>query len=103
MNRFFLLFSAILLSASVFGQVSKYSEVNVALNGRSLADIAALGIPAEEGILARNGGVTLILSQEELGRMARAGFTWDVITDDYSAYITERNAGMAGEIVSINS
>jgi carboxypeptidase T len=102
MNRFTIILFFLLISALSFGQVAKYSEVKVTLTGKTLVQLASLGIPVDEGNLTRDGALRIILSQEELAELSQAGFTWEVITDDYSQYITDRNAQMAPVIEAIN-
>jgi carboxypeptidase T len=103
MNRLITTLAVLLFSASLFGQVMKYSEVNVSLSGKPLSALAALGIPVEEGSMVREGTLKIILSAQELTKLAQAGFTWVVLTDDYSATITERNRQLASTITEINS
>jgi len=98
-----LIILATLLLLPVFSLAQeKYSEVSIPLGGRSPAIVAALGIPAEDGHLTRDGALQIVLSQAELGRLSQAGFDYAVLTDDYPAFITERNLGMASVIEEIN-
>lgn len=102
MKKLLSLLALILVTLSLHAQVSKYSEVNLSLNGKPLSALAVLGIPAEEGILNRDGTVKIILSQDELAKAAQAGFTWKVLTDDYAKAVEERNAQLSATITEIN-
>lgn len=102
MNRFLILLSAMLISVSLSGQDLRYSEVNISLSGKTIHQLASLGIPLDEGDMTREGTVRMILSEEELSRISQAGFSYETVTGDYSAFITERNTRLASLIESIN-
>jgi carboxypeptidase T len=102
MKRFIVILSILLITALSYGQSIKFSEVSVSLTGKTIKQLAALGIPAEEGFLTRDGALRIILPQEDLAKLAHAGFTWTVIHDDHPQYITDRNLQLIPEIAEIN-
>ena len=96
MKRFFIisliLFSTCLLFSQ--NQKVKYSDVKITTDQPGLIRLAKLGIAADEGYFKKSGYLHTLFSQDELQKVKNAGFTVEMIQDDYSKYIEDRNKGL---------
>lgn len=79
-----------------------YQEVKIHAAPESIRTIAGLGIAVDDGIY-RNGIWQTMLSTEDVAKVRNAGFTIDIIREDYSKYIAERNQAAEQDVKEINS
>ena len=75
-----------------FCQTEKFSEVKVHTQREELGKLAKLGIPVDEGVFHKEGYWQTILSKRDLQKVIDAGFQVDIVKEDYSKYIENRNA-----------
>ncbi len=104
MKRLFFI-SLMLLSCSfLFSQNRevKYSEVKISTDQPGLVRLAKLGIAANEGFFKKGQYLHTVLSQDELKKVNDAGFNVEMIREDYTKYIQERNEGLEDQIKEIN-
>jgi len=99
MKNFFILLVFLVLSAILNAQT--YQQVNVHAAPESIRVIASLGMAVDEGIY-RNGIWETVLSAGEVKKLKNAGFTVDILREDYSTYISRRNKAAEQEISEIN-
>jgi carboxypeptidase T len=90
MKKFIILLLAI-SSLSGFAQQEKYSEVKIFILQQELVKLARLGIPVDDGVFNKEGYWKTVLSARDMKKITDAGFSTEVLHDDYSAYIQERN------------
>ena len=64
--------------------------------------LAALGISVEEGASIKDQWVTIVLSADELSRVNKAGFQTEMVREDYSQYIEDRNRLLKDQVAEIN-
>ncbi len=99
MKHILYMLALLMLPALLSAQI--YQEVKVHASAGGLRTIASLGIAVDEGIY-RNGTWGTVLSEGEVAKIIKAGFTVDVIRQDYSKYISGRNKAALQEIDGIN-
>jgi len=99
MKRIFFLLSLMILPALLSAQV--YQEVKIYAAPESLKTIASLGIAVDNGTYS-NGIWQTILSATEVDRVRNAGFIIDIVKEDYSKYVAERNRAAGEEVREIN-
>lgn len=81
----FLLFGC--LCAVLFAQTpEKYHRARVNLLGRDIAQLAALGVETDHGMLEKGRSFTTDLSETELAIIRQAGFETEVLISDVSAW-----------------
>jgi hypothetical protein len=98
MKRVFILI--LLVPFCLYSQ--KYHEVSVTLSKPEVKTLGALGIAAEEGIYSE-GRWHGFISDAELEAVKKVGLTADVIRQDISDYVSERNSRMMSRIEEINN
>lgn len=84
-------------------QTVKYAEVKIQADATILKQLAQLGLAVDEGFYKKGESWTIVLSYPELDRVKAAGLKFEILHDDYSKYISDRNKSMIDEINSINS
>jgi len=99
MKFIFYLLSLLILPAILSAQT--YQEVKIHTAAESIRIIASLGIAVDNGSY-RNGIWETVLSAGEVAKLRNAGFIIDIIREDYSKYISERNKAAGEEIKEIN-
>lgn len=102
MKRFFYISILLLSSSLLFSQTVKYSEVKISADQSGLVRLAKLGIAADEGYFKKGEYLHTMLSQDELKKVTDAGFKVEMIREDYSKYIEQRNKGLEKQIKEIN-
>jgi len=104
MKRFFFIFLMLLSCSFLFSQNKKvkYSEVKISTDQSGLVRLAQLGIAADEGFFKKGQYLHTMLSQEELKKVTDSGFKVEMIREDYTKYIEERNKGLEDQIKEIN-
>ncbi len=91
----------ILLLFPAIMHAQTFQEVKIHAAPESIRTIAGLGIAVDDGIY-RNGIWETILSVGEVAKVRNAGFTVDIIREDYSKYIAERNKAAEQDVKEIN-
>ena len=86
----FLFLSAFCLTG--FSLTTKFSEVKVYTTHSESGRLAKLGLPVDDGVFHKEGYWQTILSAEDLQKVTGAGFRVEVLHEDYSKYIENRNA-----------
>ncbi|MEI7492658.1 MAG: M14 family zinc carboxypeptidase [Bacteroidota bacterium] len=99
MKHIFLFLLLLVLPALLGAQI--YQEVKIHTSAGGLRTIASLGIAVDEGVY-RNVTWGTVLSEGEVAKIIKAGFTVDVIRKDYSKYISGRNKEAQQEMGRIN-
>jgi carboxypeptidase T len=103
MKHIFLSALFVFFLSSLFAQQEKYSQVRIHLDDRGMLTLAKMGIPVDEGVYKKGVSLTTVLSRQELAKVARAGYSWDVLQDDYVKFIEKRNAGAQEKVKYINA
>jgi carboxypeptidase T len=80
----------------------QYTEVRVHATRADMIRLAQMGLPADEGFWSKEGTWSTVLSSEELKKVKEAGFTVDVIHEDYCRFIAERSKNEAKLVETIN-
>ncbi len=91
MKKLLFITGLIFLYGIVCSQEIKYSEVKVISARTGIKQLAGLGLPVEEGFHAKDGSWTTVLSYAEVDRIKKAGFHVEIIHEDYSSWIRQRN------------
>jgi len=91
MKKLILIAGLLLLSGIIYSQNLKYSEVKIFTDHAGIEQLGTLGLPIEEGFHAKDGSWTIILSETEIAKVINAGFKFEIIRDDYTAWIQQRN------------
>ncbi len=88
-----LLLSFLMMITGLLTAEETYRRVEVDLQGRTVTEIAETGISMD--IAKFRPGVSFVaeLSEPELRSLSDAGFTYEVLIEDMSAYYQERNRG----------
>jgi carboxypeptidase T len=87
MRTILLLLLCLLGSLSVFGQTSaRYHRAQVHLEGRSLQELALLGLEVDHGEYVPQRHLTNDFSETELHQITLAGFTYDILIPDVQDY-----------------
>lgn len=83
-----------LFSITVFAQQAVYSRLKIDMQGRELKELAVLGVDTES--LEYRAGLYVVgeYSEYEQELIAAAGFSYEVLIEDMSAYYVGRNAGL---------
>jgi carboxypeptidase T len=102
MKRLFLISLLIVFLAPVFAQDNHWSQVKIYLGSHSLANLARLGIPVDEGQYRPGGSFTTVITDESLRKISGAGFRCEILRADYDHFINERNKSLAGQVKEIN-
>jgi carboxypeptidase T len=88
-----LLFSCLFLAGVAAAQYAeKYSEARIFLEGRSIGEIARLGIEVEHAMPDQGRSMTAMLSEKELNDLKNAGFSVEILIDDVAAHVAEHYA-----------
>ena len=91
MKKLFLLLALCAIFLTGYSQREKFSEVKILVQRESLGNLAKLGIPVDDGVFHKEGYWQTVLSVKDLRKITDAGFPVEIIHDDYSAYIENRN------------
>ena len=102
MKRFLFISLFLFSTCLLFSQTVKYSEVKISTDQPGLVRLARLGIAADEGFFKKGEYLHTVLSQAEFKKVLDAGFKVEVIREDYSNYINQRNKGLEEQIREIN-
>ncbi|MEE4178688.1 MAG: M14 family zinc carboxypeptidase [Bacteroides sp.] len=94
MKRLFTLSLFVLLTMAAAAQQPVYSRLKINMEGRELRELAELGVDTES--MEYRPGLYVIgeYSEKEQDRIAGAGFSFEVLIEDMSAYYSARNAGL---------
>lgn len=99
MKFIFYLMAMLIISPVLSAQT--YQQVRVHTSRENITAIASLGLAADDGIY-RNGIWETVICAEEVAKLRNAGFTIDIIREDYPEYISGRNRTALHEIREIN-
>lgn len=94
MRQIITLFLVFVFSLTGAAQRAVYSRLKIDMQGRELKELALLGVDAES--LEYRQGLYVIgeYSESEQELIAGAGFSYEVLIEDMSAYYVGRNAGL---------
>jgi len=67
-------------------QIEKYFRAEIFLKGKSIQELAKLGIETDHGMLRQNHSFISDFSESELNRVKEAGFENKILIDDVSSY-----------------
>jgi carboxypeptidase T len=70
---------------------SKYSLVRVFLEGKTMSDLAVLGLETDHGHLEKDVFFETVFSSEELARIKASNFTFEVKIEDMTAFYLNEN------------
>jgi hypothetical protein len=99
MKHLLYLFSLLIFPAVL--QAQTYQEVKIHTAPENIRTIASLGIAVEDGNY-KDGIWHTFLTSGEVKKIKAAGFEVDILQEDYSKYISDRNKAAAQEISEIN-
>ncbi len=91
-----------LIALKISAQTTIWSEVKVYTGAGANEQLARLGLPLEEGFHSKDGTWTTVLSTGELAKLKQAGFRVEILHEDYSEFIEQRNLSMYSQIRYIN-
>jgi len=91
MKKLLLISGLLLFYGIVYSQDLRYSEVRIFTDQSGIKQLAKLGLPVEEGFHSREGSWTTVLSASEIAKIIKAGFKIEIIHDDYTSWVRERN------------
>ncbi len=103
MKNLLLFVSMFMIAVQLSAQTQTWSEVKIHAGRQDLDRLARLGLAVEEGFHGKDGTWTTVLSREEVAKLERAGYHFEVLHSDYSKYITDRNRNLISKINYINS
>ena len=103
MKHIFLFFLLFLTSLQIYPQSMRWSEVRIHTDRQGMEQLARSGLAVEEGTHGKDGTWTTILSQDELKLVQQAGFQTEILQEDVSKLIADRNQRMKGQVDYINS
>ncbi len=87
MNRsLVLLFALLFMTLAGQAQTAKYARAKILLEGRSIAELAQLGLEVDHGEIAPNRHIINDFSYKELALVEQAGFTYKILIEDVQAY-----------------
>ncbi len=89
LNKFCII--AILLLCQTLTSAQDYARIKVLLNGRSIEQLAELGIETDHGELVPNRYFTTDLSLAEQAAVQQAGFQTEIIIADVQRWYVEQN------------
>lgn len=94
MKRLFTFSLLLVLTLAAVAQQPVYSRLKISMEGREVRELAALGVDTES--MEYRPGLYIIgeYSEKEQELMAGAGFSFEVLIEDMSAYYTARNTGL---------
>ncbi len=91
---FFILVVSLFLSYSIYAQEidhAVYQKVKVHLNGRSLRELASLGVEVEHGYKRQEDVLVNFYTVEEVKAVREAGFKVDILQEDAVAHYIEES------------
>lgn len=94
-NKIFSLLLFVSLTITLHAQTPSYSRIRVYLDGKSLKDVAALGIDASEGLVKKGYSLETDLSATEIQSLQQAGFRYDVLIPDVVTYYQQESITQA--------
>ncbi|MCK9219262.1 MAG: immune inhibitor A [Bacteroidales bacterium] len=103
MKKIAILLCFCFFSSFLVAQSTKYSEVKIHLDQKGMLQLSRLGLAIEDGTFSKDGIWTTVLSSEELKIVKSAGFSFEILHEDYSRFIESRNRGMLNQIDYINT
>jgi carboxypeptidase T len=80
-----------LWSGILIAQNMRYTEVRITETKSRMEQLGRLGLPIEEGFHDKDGTWTIVLSEQDLGKISSAGVKFDILREDYTAWIQKRN------------
>ncbi|MBK7171988.1 MAG: immune inhibitor A [Bacteroidales bacterium] len=89
MHKIFILILLVTLPFLAFNQESTYSRIKIHLDGKNIQTLFKAGIELNQ-INQKEGWATAELSDQELQKVIRAGFEFEVLIPDMSRYYAER-------------
>ncbi|MDA3942246.1 MAG: M14 family zinc carboxypeptidase [Bacteroidetes bacterium] len=92
------IFTFLLLFITVNAQQERYSKVRIDMTGHQLTALGALGIAAENAAYKPGLFADLELSETELETLDTAGFSYEVLIEDLTAYYQQRIAATPQKI-----
>ena len=102
MKYLFLLSTLLLITLRVCAQTPPWSEVRIRIDGAGLEQLAKSGLDIGEGFHGKDGTWTTILAQDELARVRQAGYPVEILQEDYSKYIGDRNLARRDQVDYVN-
>ncbi len=93
-TRAMVLLLATLLLSTTQNFSQQYHRVTINLEGREITELTRLGIALPAANFKEGVSIQGEFSEEELKQIAEAGFQYEVLIEDMSAYYQQRNAGI---------
>ncbi len=91
MKRLILFSGMFLISCFLIAQNSRYSEISIS-GAKNLAEqLGRLGLPVEEGFHSGDGSWTIVLPEQDLGKLKAAGIPFRILQEDYTTWVQQRN------------
>jgi hypothetical protein len=92
-NIFFLIVFTVCLCNQVFAQqhTEKYSRIKILLNGKSMAEIAALGLAVDHGEYIKGSSFTTDLSATEISVLKQEHISYEVLIEDVILYYIQQS------------
>ncbi|MBN3035120.1 MAG: immune inhibitor A [Bacteroidales bacterium] len=98
MKKTFILVILVLGWMILTAQPEQFSRVRVGASPDILLQLARAGIPVEEGVMKTGDFFETDLSQTEIDNLSMSGVQVEVLFRDISAYYSERNKGLSGNV-----
>ena len=91
MRKFLLIFEILAIVFTASAQQQKYSKVKIITGTDGLMQLAAFGIPVDEGQYKKGEYFISELSEKDIAKLSQNGFIYNVLIDDMTAFYTDRN------------
>lgn len=91
MKRFFLIFGILAIAVVASAQQQKYSKVKITTGSNGLMQLAAKGIPVDEGQYKKGEYFIGELSENDIAKLDQNGFVYDILIDDMTVFYIDRN------------
>ncbi len=81
-------------TSTLFAQTERYSRAKILLEGRSLLELARLGLAVDHGEYKTNAFFVSDFSESEIRTAREAGFVVETLIEDVSKFYEEQNYGL---------
>src|ERR1035437_8730846 len=101
MRKYIFVIVLVFISGFLTAQ-TKYTQVRIHTDRAGIVRLAGLGIAMDDGSYKKEGYWQSIIPSTDVEKARNAGFTMNILQEDFSKAIGERNKSLLPEIESIN-
>ncbi len=91
MKKLFILIFSFAVISLLQAQQQPYSRVLIHIDQAGFNKIMSMGIAIDDGEFIKSSGLTIELAQSQIDQLNEAGYEYEVLIEDMTAYYTERN------------